>query len=133
MPDAGAGRHHLHLAGPNDRAGADAVLVLERAAEDVGDDLHVPVPMSVEPRARPNAILIDDAQRPKAHVLRVVIMAERKSMTAVQPAEIGNAAVSGMSQGHHGRLQKLRCVFSSNIGMWGPHTIRYVVSAMSTI
>jgi len=38
----------LQLAGPQDGAVAQAVAVLQRAFQDVGDDLHVPVPVHPE-------------------------------------------------------------------------------------
>src|SRR5882724_9364057 len=40
VADAAAGAHALAVAGTDDRAGAERVLVLERALENVSDDLH---------------------------------------------------------------------------------------------
>src|SRR5512146_3335919 len=102
VTDAGAGGHALHLAGPDDRTGADAVLVLERAFEDVGDDLHVAMAMRIEAGAGLDAILIDDAQGTEAHMARIVIVAERKTVQALQPAEIGKTALFGGPDGDHG-------------------------------
>ena len=67
--------------------------MLQRAVEHVGHDLHVPMPVGVEARAGPHAILVDHAQRAEAHVVGVVIVAEREGVAAVQPAEIGDAAL----------------------------------------
>src|SRR6185295_15245453 len=93
VPDARARGHPLHVARPDDRAGADAVLVLERALEDIGDDLHVAVSVGVEPAARPHPVLVDHAQRAEAHMLRVVVVAEGEAVPAVEPAEVGDAAL----------------------------------------
>ena len=75
---AGAGAHALDVARPDDRAGAHAVLVLERALEHVGDDLHVAVRVGAEPAARRDAIFVDHAQRAEAHVRRIVVVGERE-------------------------------------------------------
>src|SRR5579862_5760759 len=101
MPYAGASRHALHITGADDRAGADAVFVLERALKDIGDDLHVAMAMGVEAGARRDAILIDDAQRAEAHVLRIVIMAEGEAVAAIEPAELCLAALFGGANGDH--------------------------------
>src|SRR5262249_30985188 len=113
VADAGPGRHHLHVAGPDHRARADAVLVLECAIEDVGDDLHVAMAVGVEAAARLHAILVDDAQRAEAHVLGIVIMAEREAMAAVQPAVVGDAALAGASNSDHGRAPEVNCAFDT--------------------
>ena len=68
--DAGARRHALHVARADHGARAQAVLVLERAVEHVGDDLHVAVAVRAEAGARLHAVFVDHAQRAEAHVLR---------------------------------------------------------------
>src|SRR5205814_613056 len=55
--DAGARAHALHVTGSDDRAVPHAVLVLERAVEDVRHDLHVAMGMSREPFAGLDAVL----------------------------------------------------------------------------
>src|SRR5271156_2534537 len=99
--DSGAGAHPLRLAGSNDRAGAEAVLVLERAFENVGHDLHVAMAVRGKAGSRAHAIFIDDAQRAKAHLVRVVVVAERERMAAVEPVELRAAAVGGFAQCDH--------------------------------
>src|SRR5580658_11370918 len=44
-------------------------------------------------------------------MLRIVIVAEREGMTAVQPSEIGGAALRGGSHRDHGQLLKNVCSF----------------------
>src|SRR5580658_771509 len=74
--DSPARAHPLRFAGTDDRAGAEAVLVLEGAFENVGDDLHVAMPMRRETGAGADAVFIDDAQRAKSHLCWVVVVAE---------------------------------------------------------
>jgi hypothetical protein len=117
VPDAGAGRHHLHVAGPDHRSGADAVLVLKRAVEDIGDDLHVLVPVGVEPAARPNPILIDDPQGPEAHMVGIVVMAEGEAVTAVEPTQVHVSAFRRGSHCNHGNLRGMFALSTRNIAM----------------
>src|SRR5271157_5403573 len=105
VPDTGPGRHDLHVTRSDHRTGTNAVLVLERAFENVGDDLHVPVPMRLEAGAGPDPVLVDDPQRTKAHVLWIVVMTEGEGMPAVQPAEVFGSALGSRSYSDHGRLQ----------------------------
>src|SRR5512132_912440 len=122
VPNSGPGGHALHIAGANDGAGSHAVLVLQRAFEDIGDDLHVLVPMRLETSAWLNAILVDHAQDAEAHMLRIIVLAEGEGMPAVEPTEIGYAARFGRTEGDgHGRVSckagtqtpAVRCRFRS--------------------
>ena len=99
VTDAGSGRHDLHVAWADDRAGAKAVLVLEGAFQDVGDDLHVPMAVGIKAGGGFDAIFIDHAQRAKAHMAGIVILAERERVTAVEPAKIGLSALGGWGAG----------------------------------
>jgi len=74
--DAGTGRHALQFAGADHRAGADAILVFERAFEHPGEDLHVAMAVCAETLAGLDSIFIDDAQRAETHVARIVVIAE---------------------------------------------------------
>src|SRR5262249_26215418 len=108
VQDAGAGGHALHLAGADDGAGAQAVAVLQRALDDVGDDLHVAVRVGAEAGARPNPVLVHDAEAAEAHVGGVVVVAERERVPAVQPVDLGPATGVTRSQGDHdGLLNRL--------------------------
>ena len=51
------------------------------------------VAVRAEALARLHAVFVDHAQRPEAHVARVVIVGERERVAAVEPAELGAAAV----------------------------------------
>jgi len=103
VTNAGAGRHDLHVPGTDDRSGADAVLVLQRPFEHVGDDLHVAVSVRAEAFARLDAILVDHAQHAVAHVPRIVVIAEGEGVPARKPSKLGDAAIGGLAHGEHGR------------------------------
>jgi hypothetical protein len=60
------------------------------------------VRVRVEAGARLDAILVDHAQGAEAHMLRVVIVAEGKAVPAVEPTEIGDAALPGGADCNHG-------------------------------
>src|SRR5258708_4435932 len=75
------------------------------------------VSVGVEPGARPDPVLVDDAQRAEAHVLGIVIVAEREGVAAVEPSEVGDAALLGGSDGDHGGLLGLVDCRTRNIAM----------------
>ena len=101
VQDARAGAHALHLAGPDHRAVAEAILVLEGSLENIGDDFHVLVAMAGKPGTRNDAVLVNDPQTPEAHVRRVLIMPERESVAAVQPSRPALAPRHPISEGNH--------------------------------
>src|SRR6266550_6346027 len=95
VADTGARGHDLHVAWSDDRSGTDAVLVLEGAFQNVGDDLHVTVSVGAKPLSWADPVFVDDPQRSVAHVLRIVVVAERKRVPTIKPPEVGGAAISG--------------------------------------
>src|SRR5262249_50332928 len=99
--DAGPGAHPLNLPRTDDRARTEAVLVLERPIEHVGDDLHVPVRVSAEALARLHAVLVDHAKRTEAHELCVVVVGEGKRMVALEPAMLRVPALVSSSYFNH--------------------------------
>ena len=103
MADAGAGAHPLRIAGADDFAGAERILVFEPAVENVGDNLHIGMAMGGEAAARRQPVLVDDAQRSEPHEARITIIAERKAMRGIEPAEVEFAAGIGRAVEHfHG-------------------------------
>lgn len=76
---------------------AHAVLVLQRAFQHVAENLHVAMRMRPEALPRSNAVIVDDAQAAEAHLRRIVIIGERKSVIRFQPAVVGMAAFVGPS------------------------------------
>ena len=88
MPDPGSRRHPLHIARPDHRTGAKAVLVLQSTVQDIGEDLHIAVRMGWEAASRRDLVLVDDAERSEAHVRWVMVVAKRKAVLAIEPAKI---------------------------------------------
>ena len=103
VANTAARAHSLHVAGQDRRSVAHVVAVRERALEHVGDDLHVAVPVRAEAGTRRDPVFVDDAQVAEAHVRRVVVVGERKTVKALEPAMIGVAAFRRFAQGQHGR------------------------------
>lgn len=93
MGDARAGAHQLDLARLEPAAVAHAVLVFERAVDDIAEDLHVPVRMTWESAFWRDAVFIDHAQAAKAHVLRIVVVRKTETVTRIKPAVIGMTAI----------------------------------------
>ena len=85
MLDPGARRHALNVARLDHFAVTHAVLVLQGTTHNVGDDLHVTVRMGRKATRRSDVILVDDTQGTETHPVRVVVIAEREAVPAVQP------------------------------------------------
>jgi hypothetical protein len=79
-----------------------AVLVLERALEDVGEDLHVAVAVRAEARPGADPVVIDHPERPETHVRRVVVIAERERVPAVEPTPVRAPCLARGSDLNHG-------------------------------
>ena len=103
MLHAGAGGHVLNLARADDAAIAHRILVLQRAAEDVGDDFHVPMRMRSETHPRHDEIIVDDAQAAEADPLWVVIIREAEGVIGVEPSVFGVPSFICFSYFHHGK------------------------------
>ena len=80
MAHAAAGGHVLHFAGANNASIAHGILVFERAAEHVSDNLHVRMRMRAEAHAGHDEVVINDAQAAKAHPLRIIIIRETEGV-----------------------------------------------------
>ena len=61
--------------------------MLNGAFQNVGDDLHVAMGMRRETLAAGDAVLIDDAQSAEAHMVAVVVFAERPHLAASRPKQ----------------------------------------------
>ena len=78
--DSGAGADALQIVGVQRLDISHAVLVRQGAAQHVGENLHVLVPVRAESFARADAVFVDHAQRSETHVLGVVISREGKGV-----------------------------------------------------
>lgn len=98
---SGAGTHELDLSGLEHATIAHAVLVFERAFDNVAEDLHVAMRMHGESATGRNVVVIDHPQCLEMHVLRIVIFCEAECEPAVEPAVIGMATLQRFSQSNH--------------------------------
>src|SRR5262249_54873799 len=83
--------HHLHVAGLGAALVAERILMGDRTVANVGDDLHVGMRMRRKAGVRRDLVIVPDAQRAVAHVLRVIVVGEREVMPGLEPAVIGAA------------------------------------------
>lgn len=95
MKDALPRAHELDLAGLEDASVAEAVLVLEGAFDDVGEDFHVAMGMGGEAAAGGDVVLVDDAEAAEAHVRGVVVVGKGEGVAGLEPAVVGVAALGG--------------------------------------
>jgi hypothetical protein len=65
--------------------------------------------------ARRHHVVVDHAQRAKAHVSRVEVLGKREAVKGLQPAMVGKAAFVGSAQGQHVKLllREVRVVITS--------------------
>jgi hypothetical protein len=91
MTDAASRAHHLHVAGLSPALVAKRVLVRDRAFADIGDDFHVGVRMGGKAGIRRDLVIVPHPQGAVAHIIGIVMAAEREVMFCFQPAVIGAA------------------------------------------
>ena len=87
--------HALHAARADDRTSAHAILVGQRAFQHIADNLHIAVAMRAKTLTRLDSVIIDDAQRTKLGMFRIVIVRKRKAVPGIQPAMVGMAPLLG--------------------------------------
>src|SRR5262249_19289154 len=101
--------HELNLPRPDDTAPARAVLVLESAFEDVGQNLHVAVAVPAEALAGLDTVVVQHPKGSKAHVRGVLVVTEGKRMPAVEPAQLGLPSLVGSPNLDHGAPYAQEC------------------------
>ena len=77
--------------------------MLELAAKDVGDDLHVTVRMRPKPLAWRDRIIVQDPQRAPLKVVGVVVVREAEVVIRLEPAEVEKSTLACALHG------ELRC------------------------
>ena len=92
MPQPAAGAHGLQLARADLPFATGRVSMRQGARVHPGENFHVVVRMHTEALTTAEAVLIDDAQRAKAHVARVMVVVETKAVLGVQPGILKSAA-----------------------------------------
>jgi hypothetical protein len=75
--------------------------MLDRPRNHIRDDLKIAVRVHSEPAAGRDLVIVEDAQAAKALLCRIVVIAERKCVPAVEPTEASGAASVGGSNGDH--------------------------------
>ncbi len=89
-------------------------------AEDVGQDLHVPVGVGGESTAAREVVVVDDPERAEPHVPRIAVVRKGERVPGLQPAMIGMAAVGGFAKGdHRGGWGLGAGVWRLGSGVWG--------------
>ena len=99
--NTGSRRHKLDVARADHRAAAKGIAVRQPALEDIRKDLHVLMAVGIETAAPCHPVIIDDPERAEAHMARIVILAKRKAVMAVEPAKIGMAAFGRLAMNDH--------------------------------
>lgn len=101
VSNARAGTHTLDLTGPDHRASTEAIFMFECSRAHVRDDLHIPMAMGFTASAGDHAVFIDPPKVTKSHILQVVIVTERESMSAVEPVNFELDALIGFANLKH--------------------------------
>ena len=96
--DAPSGAHQLNLAGLQRPAVAEAVAMRQGTLQHVAENFHVAVRMRAEALSAGDAIVVDDPQRPEAHVGGIEVIGKRERVLRLQPAVIGLAAFLGLAK-----------------------------------
>src|ERR1019366_7062080 len=102
--------HALSVARTDDFAGAQAVAVLQRPAENIGDDLHVLVGVHAEAATGGDHVFIHDPQGAELNVSGIAVIGERKSVIGIEPSVIEMPALAG---GPHCDHLYLRAAFQA--------------------
>src|SRR6202047_4337482 len=88
MLRAGAERHQLHITGMEGAIVAEAVGMAEGAFPHIGDAFDVGVRVHRPDRTGSEAIVVEDAQRPDAHLSRIAITIEGEMPAGNKPAAL---------------------------------------------
>src|SRR5262245_839632 len=100
MRDARASRHPLYFSGADQPRAARAVLVPQRTLQHIGHNLHLAMRMRRESGAARDRVMIEDAQRPESHVVRVVVAVETEQPVRRQPVALQMKSVFGLDDLH---------------------------------
>src|SRR5437870_11631008 len=90
VPDARTCAHPLPIPWADYRTISHAVLMFERAFKQIGDDLHIAMRMRGKTMSGLHPIFVDDSKGAESHVVRIVILIERKTVAGVYPYVIGS-------------------------------------------
>ncbi len=85
MNHAGPCAHALNFARADDSDVAHIIAVLQGAVDNIGHDFHFTMRMEWKSACGRHDIVIENAQRAKIHICRVMVMVERKMPMCVKP------------------------------------------------
>src|SRR5581483_8998841 len=80
-----AGSHPLDLTGVYHALVPLVVPVFELAVDDIGHYLHIAVWVEAKASARLYYVVVEDAQRPKVHLFRILVVCKRKMPVRREP------------------------------------------------
>src|SRR6185436_12945922 len=75
--------------------------MLQRALENVSNDLHVAMAVHGKASTGGNKIFIDNSQHSKAHVAGIVVLIERECVIGVEPAVVEVSPLLSFSNRDH--------------------------------
>src|ERR1700691_4539629 len=101
VQDARTRRHVLQLTWTDHRACTHVVAVFQRSVQNPRQDFHVAMRMHAKPLSGRDDILMQHPQGAELHVLRVVILIERKCESGIQPRQLVVAALVTRSDLNH--------------------------------
>jgi hypothetical protein len=101
VADSRTRAHALHVADSDNRARARAVFVRQSAFEHIRDNFHVAMRMGRKTFAGHDPVFIDYPESSETHVLVIIILAERESMAAVEPAPLGVPSIITATDCNH--------------------------------
>ena len=97
MQNTAAGCHFLDFSRADNRAGVQAVFVLQGTAQYDRDDFHIIMRVHFKAPSGFYNIIIDDAEVAETHELRIIIVSKRKTVITVEPFGLSMAAFVGRS------------------------------------
>src|SRR5674476_740324 len=88
MLNSCSGRHHLYLAGRDDRTVTHTVAVCQFPVQDNGYDFHIVMWMGSKAHSCLYRVVVQYPERPKVNTVGIVIIGKTKRMPGVQPTVI---------------------------------------------
>ena len=108
MNHAGPCAHALNFARADDSDVAHIIAVLQGAVDNIGEDFHFTMRMERESAGGRHDVVIENAQRAKIHICRVMVMVERKMSMCVKPICFSMVALICADRFDHGFALRVR-------------------------
>src|ERR1700733_6097782 len=101
MDHARACGHGLNRVGTEGSGFAHAVPMSEASFEHIGQDFHIAMRVGSKTSSRRDSIFVDNPQRAKTHMPRIVVARKRKAVITVDPAKIGMPTLGASTNYDH--------------------------------